>query len=134
MLAGWALAWPSGARGDCASDAHLSTCFDADNAWPHPGPGFFDLIGGGTTTPPGTFGLGLYATYLARPVVLVLPSVDPSGAEVVAVVRLADATVLFSLGLTSRLEATIALPVAVYRTGVGISPVTSQHSTPLAHG
>jgi hypothetical protein len=132
-VVGWALASPRSARGDCADPAHLSTCFDADTFLPHPGPGSFAFIGGAATTPPGTFALGLAATYLARPVVLVLPSSDPKGAEAIAVDHLSDATLLFSLGLTSRLDAGVALPVAVYRTGIGVSALTSQHAADLSH-
>jgi hypothetical protein len=132
-VAGWALAWSSIARADCADDAHLSTCFDADTFLPHAGPGTFTFIGGSATTPPGAFTLGLFATYLSQPVVLVVPSADPKGAEAVAVDRLADATLLFSFGLSGKLDVAVALPVVVARTGVGVSPLTSQASAPLAH-
>jgi OmpA-OmpF porin, OOP family len=132
-FAGWALASTRPARANCAPEAHLSTCFDADTFWPHAGPTYFNFIGGRTTTPPGTFGLGLFATYLARPVVLVIPSADPRGAEVVAVDHLSDATLLFSFGLTERMEASLALPVAAYRSGSGISSLTSRRAQPISH-
>ena len=132
MLAGSVLAWARPALADCSDRSHLSTCFDADNAWPHPGPGYFGFVGGTTTTLPRMVGLGLFATYLSSPVVLAVPSSDPNGAEVVAVRHLVDTTLLFSLGLTDRLDAGIALPVAVYRSGYGVSALSSQHAAPLA--
>jgi hypothetical protein len=78
-------------------------------------------------------GFGLVTSYLTRPVVLLLPSSDPQGSEVVAVRDLVDATPLFSLGLTDRLELDLAVPVALYRSGLGVSPLTSQSSEPIAH-
>jgi OOP family OmpA-OmpF porin len=126
-----ALAWGAQAdpaRADCASESHLSTCFDADNFWPHAGPAYFNFVGGTATTARGTVGFGLVTTYLTRPVVLSIPSSDPQGADVIAVRDLVDTTPLFSLGLTDRLDVDLAVPVALYRTGIGISPLTSQGS------
>jgi hypothetical protein len=132
-IVGWALASPDAARAACADDDHLSTCFDADTLWPHPGPADFAFVGGATTTPRGTFALGLVSTYLARPVVLVAPSADPNGSEFVAVDHLADTTLLFAFGLGSKLDVGVALPLAAYRTGLGVSPLTSQRSAPISH-
>jgi len=131
-LAGF-LASTRPARADCAPETHLSTCFDADTLWPHAGPAYFNFIGGRTTTPPGTFGLGLFATYLSRPVVLVIPSSDPNGTEVVAVDHLSDATLLVSLGLIDRVDASLALPVVAYRTGSGIFSLTSRRAQSISH-
>ncbi len=128
-----ALFWADPARADCPSASHLSTCFDADNFWPHAGPGQFDFVGGTATTPPGTFGFGIHATYVARPIVLVLPSADPNGAETIVVDRVLDTTIGFSLGLTRRIDATLALPIAAYRTGLGISALTNQTARPISH-
>jgi hypothetical protein len=120
------------ARAECASDAHLSTCFDADTFWPHAGPSYFDFVGGRTTTPRGSFALALVSTYVARPLVLVLPSADPQGAEVIALDHVTDTTLLFSFGITDRLDASFALPVVAYRSGSGISALTSQHTANLS--
>jgi len=132
-LAGWALASTRPARADCAPEAHLSTCFDADTLWPHAGPAYFNFIGGRATTPPGAFGLGIVATYLSRPVVLAIPSADPNGTEVVAVDHLSDATLLVSFGLTDRVDASLALPVVAYRSGSGISSLTSGRARPISY-
>jgi hypothetical protein len=126
------LAWSGPATADCNPEGHLSTCLDADNLWPHAGAAYFNFVGGATTTLPRTFAVGLVATYLRRPIVLVAPSADPSGAEVVAVRDLVDTTLLFSLGITDRLDAGVALPLAAYRSGYGISALTSQQASPIA--
>jgi hypothetical protein len=133
VVVGSALAWSRVASADCSDGAHLATCFDADTFFPHPGPGTFSFIGGPATTAPGTFSLGLFAAYASRPVVLVAPTSDPKGSEVVGVDHLSDATLLFSLGLTSRLDAGVALPVVAYRTGLGISALTSNRSAEISH-
>ena len=126
----WGLStWSSAARAACATG--LSTCIEADNYWPHAGPAYFNLVGGTSTTSLGRVGFGWATTYAARPIVLVLPSSRPSGTEVVAIDHLWNATFLFSYGLTERIEATIALPTTLYRTGTGISALTQQTSTEL---
>lgn len=129
-----AVATVAPARADCDPETHLSTCFDADTFWPHAGPGYFNFVGGTETTPTNTVGFGFFSTYLARPIVLLVPSVAPEGAEVLAIDHLWDATLVFSLGLLDRLEANVALPVAVYRTGTGLSTLTSQGSQEVARG
>jgi len=128
---GFALAsLPRRARAAC--DHGLSTCFDADTFWPHAGPAYFNLVGGTATTSTGLLGFGWSTTYIARPIVLLLPSSRPSGTEVAAVDRLWNATFLFSYGLAERIEATIAIPTTLYRTGTGISALTQQSSQQLA--
>jgi hypothetical protein len=114
------------ARADCLPESHLSTCIDADTLWPHPGPGYFGLVGSTDTTAAGQAGFGLVTTYATRPVVLMVPSTQPSGTEVPAVDDLWDATFLFSLGLTDRIELGAALPVTLRRDGTGVSVLTSQ--------
>jgi hypothetical protein len=117
---------PFAARAAC--DPGLSTCIDADTFWPHAGPAYFTVAGGTAVTPRGSFGFGWVTTYLARPVVLLVPSSQPNGTEVAAVDRRLDTTFLFSYGLADRIEATVAIPVALYQTGTGISALTSQAS------
>jgi OOP family OmpA-OmpF porin len=124
------LSWlPGVARATC--EAPLSTCIDADTYWPHPGPAYFNVVGSTSTTSPGRVGFGWITSYTARPIVLVLPSSQPSGTEVAAVDHLSNTTFLFSYGITERIEATIALPTTPYRSGTGISPLTQQTSTEL---
>jgi hypothetical protein len=66
-------------------------------------------------------------------VVLAIPSADPNGTEVVAVDHVSDATLLVSFGLTDRVDASLALPVVAYRSGSGISPLTSRRTQPISH-
>jgi hypothetical protein len=127
---GFALSFPTSARAAC--EPRLSTCIDADTFWPHAGPAYFNVVGGTATTAPGVIGFGWATTYVARPIVLLLPSSQPSGTEVAAVDHLWNATFLFSYGLTDRIEATLALPTTFYRTGTGISALTEQSSQEIA--
>jgi OmpA-OmpF porin, OOP family len=115
-----------------ACETGLSTCIDADTFWPHAGPAYFNVVGSAATTASGAVGFGWSTTYLARPLVLLLPSSRPSGTEVAAVDHLWNATFLFSYGLTERIEATLAIPTTLYRTGTGISALTQQASQPIA--
>ena len=115
-----------------ACGAGLSTCIEADTFWPHAGPAYFNIAGSTTTTARGVLGFGWVTTYLARPIVLLVPSSQPGGTEVAAVDHLWNATFLFSYGLSERIEATLALPTTAYRTGTGISALTQQTSQPLA--
>lgn len=121
---------PRAARAAC--DPGLSTCIDADTFWPHAGPAYFNIVGGAATTPLGVLGFGWSTTYLARPIVLLLPSSQTGGTEVAAVDHLWNATFLFSYGVAERIEATAAIPTTLYRTGTGISTLTQQGSAEIA--
>jgi OOP family OmpA-OmpF porin len=121
---------PVTARAAC--ETGISTCTDADTFWPHAGPAYFNIVGATATTSRGAVGFGWATTYLARPIVLLVPSSRPSGTEVTAIDHLWNATFLFSYGLTDRIEATLALPTTLYRTGTGISALAHQSSEPIA--
>jgi hypothetical protein len=114
-----------------ACETGLSTCFDADTFWPHAGPAYFSVVGSTATTARGSVGFGWATTYLARPIVLLLPSSRPSGTEVAAVDHLWNATFLFSYGITDAIETTLALPTTLYRRGTGISALTQQSAEEL---
>lgn len=114
------------AHADCVPRTHLSTCIDADTLWPRPGPGYFGFVGGTDTTAAGQAGFGVVTTYAARPLILMAPTTQPTGTEVAAVDDLWDATFLFSLGLTDRIELDAALPITLGRNGTGVSALTSQ--------
>ena len=117
---------------DCSPVTHLATCIEPDNFWARAGTAEFTFLGGARTIAPGRLGFALATTYLARPLVLVLPSASTAGAEALGVDRLWNTTALFSFGLTSSLELNLALPFTTYRTGTGLSAIASQHSTPLS--
>jgi hypothetical protein len=123
---GAVLAFATGARAECVPRSHLSTCIDADTLWPHPGPAYFGFVGSTDTTEGGQVGFGLVTSYAARPLILMVPSTQPTGTEVPAVDDLWDMTFLFSLGLTDRIELGAALPMTLGRSGTGVSMLTSQ--------
>jgi len=133
VFVGSTLALERPALADCAPPTHLSTCIEADTFWPRPGPASFAFVGATDTTARGRFGFGLVTTYLARPIVLLVPSAAPDGTEVTAVDHLWNTTFLFSYGLTERLEVGVALPLTLYRTGTGVSSIASQQTQPLSH-
>lgn len=113
---------------DCNDASRLSTCIDADPFWPQAGAGRLQFVGGTETTAPGQLGFGLVTTYLHQPIVLSGPSADPDGLHVSAIDDLVDATFVWSLGVTDRLDLSLAVPVALYQSGSGVSAFTS--STP----
>lgn len=129
---GAVLTWAAPAGADCVPRTHLSTCVDADTLWPHAGPAYFGFVGGVDTTAAGQAGFAVVTTYATRPIILVVPTTQPTGTEVAAVDDLWDATFLFSLGLTDRLELDAALPVTLGRTGTGVSALTSQTPSSLS--
>jgi hypothetical protein len=128
-----ALTWGAVARADCVPRSRLSTCIDADTLWPHAGASYFQFVGGTDTLAAGHAGFGVVTTYAARPVVLVIPTTEPAGTEVAAVEDLWDATLLFSFGLTDRLELDAAFATTLGRAGNGVSSLTSQMTTSLPH-
>ncbi|WP_437752907.1 OmpA family protein [Sorangium sp. So ce1389] len=109
--------------GECAPANGLSGCIDADNLWPHAGAGPFFAVGSTATAPGARASFGLVASYLSRPVGLRVASPDPDGTIVHLLDNMLDATFLWSLGLTDRLEVTIAAPVTLYQDGSGFSDV-----------
>lgn len=115
----------SEARGDdCAprprsGDLRFSTCIDVDNLWLRPGSGPFLSIGSALTTPPGQVAFGLAGSYSSRPLRFEAQGPDPEGRDVYVVDNLFNATFLFALGVTDRLELTAAAPVTLYQDGDG---------------
>ncbi len=108
---------------DCEPPSGLSTCIDADNLWPRPGGGPLFSIGSASTAPEGTASFGLVLSYLSRPVGLRVASPDPDGTVIYALDNMLDATFLWSLGLTDRLEIALAAPVTLFQDGAGLSDV-----------
>ena len=130
MALGALLTWAAPAHADCVPRSHLSTCIDADTLWPHPGPAYFGFVGGTDTTAPGQVGFGVVTTYASRPITLMVPTTQPNGTEVAAVDDLWDATFLFSLGLTDRLEVDAALPMTLGRSGSAYRCSPRRHQQP----
>ncbi|WP_437808384.1 OmpA family protein [Sorangium sp. So ce1078] len=115
---------PAPARADeCAPANGLSGCIDADNLWPHAGGGPFFAVGSTGTAPSAKASFGLVASYLSRPVGTRSDSPDPDGTVIHVLDNMLDATFLWSLGLTDRLELTVAAPVTLYQDGAGFADV-----------
>jgi hypothetical protein len=112
------------ARADPACSGPLSPCINDDALWVHAGPARFVQVGSAETLPGSQLGFGLVATYLSRPVVLQIPSPGGLGSDQYAVNEQANATFLWSYGITDRLELDVALPVTLAESGAGLSPIT----------
>jgi hypothetical protein len=111
--------------GDCDAARGLSTCIDADNLWPHAGGGPFFAVGATGTTPARQLSFGLVGSYLKQPIGLGVATADPGGSPVYAVDDRFDATLLFALGVTDRLELTMAAPATLYQSGAGLTGAVS---------
>jgi outer membrane protein OmpA-like peptidoglycan-associated protein len=107
----------------CIPRAGISTCVEADNLWPHAGGGPFFAVGSTRTTPASALSFGLVGSYLRQPVGLGVASADPAGSTVFLVDHRVDATLLFALGVTDRLELTLAAPTTLYQGGAGVAGV-----------
>ena len=108
-------------QSDCEPRRGYSSCIDADNLWPHAGGGPLFSIGSTGTTPPGRVAFGIVGSYLSRPIELRVPSPDLEGTDVPVVDNAFDVTFLWALGVTDRLELTIASPVTLWQDGAGLS-------------
>jgi len=108
---------------ECAPTQGLSGCVDSDNLWMSAGTTPFFSIGPATTTPAQRFSFGLGLSYLSRPIGLRVGSADPDGTTVFAVDNAINATFLWSLGITDRLDLTLAAPVTLFQDGAGLTSV-----------
>ena len=108
---------------DCAPARDLSPCIDADNLWLRPGGGPFFSIASTGTAPPGKASFGLALSYQSRPLGLVIPGPSAEGTTVNVLDNVLNATFLWSLGLTDRLELTLAAPLTLYQDGSGLAGV-----------
>lgn len=107
---------------ECAATPY-SGCINADNLWPHAGPGPFLSIGSPTTTPDGKAAIGLVASYLSRPIGIRVASPDPDGTILPVLDNVVDVTFVGAFGITDRLELTIAAPVTLYQDGTGLGAI-----------
>ena len=122
-LAAWTAA-SSARANDCSSLGGMSTCIDADNLWPHPGPGEWLAVGSSATTPADRVAFGLTLSYLSRPIGVRISSADPEGTPIYLVDNAVNATFLWTLGITDRLELTLAAPVTLWQDGAGVGELT----------
>jgi OOP family OmpA-OmpF porin len=105
---------------DCAPISGMSPCVDSQSLWVHPGPGRFIAVGPGQTTPDGQAAFGLLVSWMSRPIGLRMGSPDPDGVVTYLVEDAIDATYWTSLGVTDRLELSLAAPVTFFQSGAGL--------------
>src|SRR5262249_19034993 len=103
----------SARAGDCRPINGVSPCIDADNLWPHAAGGPYFALGDATTTPAGSLSVGLVGSFVSKPIGVRVASADPAGSTVFLVDGLFDVTLLFALGVTDRLELTLAAPATL---------------------
>lgn len=116
-----AVAAPNVAQADECPSTTTSTCVDADEAWARTGSTPYAMLPAGITTPEGQVSFGLAVSYLRRPIVLHASAPDPTnGRDVYVVDHALNAAFLFALGVTNRLELTIAAPMTFYQDGEGL--------------
>jgi hypothetical protein len=109
--------------GATVCSGRASPCVNDDTLWPHAGPSRFQAVAGSETVGPSQLGFALSASYLSRPIVLVLTS-PGGGARQYAIDDQANATFLWSYGIGRRLELDWALPVTLGQSGRGLAPIT----------
>ncbi len=116
----------------CSPSTAESTCFDADTLAVPFAPGDFFAISRARAMAPASWAVGVDLTALHRPVVLHAPSPDPHGRDIPVVGTLLDAAVAVAGSPARHLELGAALPFSLYRTGTGLSGVTSQTGPELS--
>jgi hypothetical protein len=124
-LAACALLSSDAFAADCSPRTGESTCFDADTLWIPAAPSRFVGIGATRALAPDTWSVGLSATYLSRPVTLAADSPDRGGRKVLVVDDVLDAAVSGAYSPARQLELAAVVPFSAYRTGTGLSGVTS---------
>jgi hypothetical protein len=67
-------------------------------------------------------------TYQSRPLKLAIPGPDLEPREIFAVDNALDVTFLFALGVTDRLELTVAAPVTFYEDGAGVGSLDGSNT------
>ncbi len=107
----------------CEPRNGFSPCIDAQGLWVHPGPGRFVALGPASTTPSAQAAFGILVSYMSRPIGLRIASADPDGLITWLVDDAIDATYWAALGITDRLELSIAAPVTFFQSGAGLGAV-----------
>jgi OOP family OmpA-OmpF porin len=110
----------------CQAAPYVSTCVNADNLWPHPGPQVFATVGGVDTVEPGHFAFALVTDYQSRPIVFNNP-LGAGSSPAYAIDNQVNGNFLWAIGLTRRLELDFALPITFAQSGSGAAPVTGSN-------
>lgn len=116
---------------DCTPRTRTSSCFDADTLWIPAAPSPFRAMPASEVMAAERWSLGLDVSYLSRPVTLTAHSPDPSGRTVRVVNDVVDAALSAAYVPAPHWELTAVVPVDLYRTGTGLSGVTSQSGPSL---
>lgn len=105
---------------DCGAAA--STCVDSDALWFQPGATTFFSLASGMVITPKHLGFGLGTSLQSRPIVLRRSAAGPAGeATVPAIDTQINTSLLFSYGLTDKLQVDLVAPVTFYQSGSGVS-------------
>jgi hypothetical protein len=131
-LLGIALVSEYAAAAVCTAGTRASPCFDADTLWIPPAPSRFASIARSAAMPGRTYSLGLAFVYLSQPVTLKALAPDPNGRKVLVVDDVVGASVAASYSPIRHLELGAVLPMNLYRTGTGLTGVTSQSGSSLS--
>jgi len=113
----------SASASECTPVRGLTGCVDSDNLWLSAGASPFLSLGPSVTTPALRYSFGVGLSYLSRPIGLRVSSVDAAGTTVYLADNVLDATFLWSLGVTDKLDLTLAAPLTLYQDGAGLYSV-----------
>jgi len=123
---------PAGAV-ECETNA--STCFDSDALWFWPGATTFFSLASPTTITPRRFAFGMGTSIQDKPIVLRKSASGPAGAvDEPAIGLQLNTSLLFSYGVTDRLQVDLIAPVTFYQDGSGVSTKDGQSTRVPANG
>src|SRR5690349_6561265 len=120
LLAAYGSSGSNARADDCVprqSDGGLSPCIDSDALWAKPGNARFLATGSNSTTPAGEVAITTVVSYMRRPYRLEIPGPSLEPRDVYVIENALDTTYLLALGVTDRLELTLAVPVTFYQDG-----------------
>lgn len=125
---------PSSARAvECETAA--STCIDSDALWFFPGGTTFFSLASPTTITPRRFAFGMATSMQDKPIVLRKSAAGPAGAvDEPAIGLQINTSLLFSYGVTDRLQVDLVAPATFYQDGSGVSTKDGQATSVPANG
>src|SRR5690348_11141305 len=103
----------SASASECAPVKGFTGCVDSDNLWMSAGATRFFSIGPGLTTPALKYSFGFGLSYLSRPIAFRVSTPNPSGDLQAVVDNVLDASFLWSLGITDRLQLSLVAPLTL---------------------
>ena len=118
---------------ECASEAGLSPCFDANTLWLPAGRASFLSMPDTRPTGPGQLGFGVASELLHQPLLLHVASPDRDGRDVHVLDYAVDVSYFLSFGLARNLETSLLASLRAYQFGAGVGGIDSQSAPPLSH-